>query len=619
MKQFIKNISAFFLLVCFSVPLKAGSPELRGVWFAWAGSNVPSNTHIAQAMDALADANFNVVYVDVWRFGFPYFKSEVFHKYTGLYTDPAVGNRDILAEMIAEGHRAGLEVDAWFEAGFMATQGYNQHMYQAKPKWFAKDRGGNVPLYGAGGMSLSHTHPEAQQFLIDLSQEVIRKYDVDGIEFDRVRYPGLDCGYDSTTVALYKAEHDGNEPPQNISDSGWIRWRADKLTEFVGAFYDSMKVVNPDIIVSNAPLPWGYEQFCQDWVPWANNGYLDVVQVQMYNSTNSSFVWRLDTERVKMSDQSILYPGISTEANGNITTPSELIEMVKSTRSRGLNGNVFWYHYPLIFTGSYLTDLKASVYSEKVEVPYRELGWRIPAIIVNENDARLVEKSDNWNERTPAQGYSGYEGGLYYTETGNDAWIDYHANISEEGWYEVYVYHYQQAYATTKAPYTVYHRDGETLFLVNQNIQKSRWVKLSDVYLEPGLKKKVIYLSTDDTDRNFVFADAIMLLKTNRVGVSAPVSVQNPKIPESFNLLNVYPNPFNNECTIRYTLMNDGITDIMIWDLNGRLIDIPDSRYRNAGMYQFGYKITDLSSGIYVVGIIQNYKVLNTKKMVYVK
>jgi len=619
MKHLIKKISAFFLLVGFSITLKAGSPELRGVWFAWAGSNIPTNTHIAQAMDALADANFNVVYVDVWRFGFPYFKSEVFYKYTGLYTDPAVGNRDILAEMIAEGHRAGLEVDAWFEAGFMATQGSNQHMYQAKPEWFAKDKAGNVPLYGAGGMSLSHTHPEAQQFLIELAKEVVLNYDVDGIEFDRVRYPGLDCGYDSTTIELYKAENDGNEPPQNISDSGWIRWRADKLTEFVAMFYDSLKSVNPDIIISNAPLPWGYDQFCQDWVPWANNGYLDAVQVQMYNSTNSSYVWRLDTERVKMSDQSILYPGISTEANGNITTPSELIEMVKSTRSRGLNGNVFWYHYPLVFSSTYLADLKSSVYSEKVEVPYREPGWRHPAIVVNENDARLVEKSDNWNERTPAQGYNGYEGGLYYTETGNEAWIDYHANISEEGWYEVYVFHYQQAYATTKAPYTVYHRDGETLFHVNQNIKQSRWVKLSDVYLEPGLKKKVIRLSTEDTDRNFVFADAIMLLKTNRVGVSAPVSVQNPRIPESFNLLEVYPNPFNNECTIRYTLMNDGLTDIVIWDLNGRLIDIPDSRYRNAGTYELNYRVNDLSSGIYLVGIKQYDTVLNTKKLVYIK
>ncbi len=592
---------------------------MRGVWFAWAGSNVPTNTHIAQTMDALADANFNVVYVDVWRFGYPYFRSDVFHKYTGLYTDPAVGERDILAEMIAEGHRAGLEVDAWFEAGFMATQGSNDHMYRAKPEWFAKDKAGNVPLYGAGGMSLSHTHPEAQQFLIDIAKEVVLKYDIDGIEFDRIRYPGLDCGYDNTTIALYKAENDGNNPPQNTADSGWIRWRADKLTDFVALFYDSLKSVNPHIVISNAPLPWGYEQFCQDWVPWANNGYLDAVQVQMYNSTNASYVWRLDTERTKISDQSVLYPGISTEANGNITTPSELVEMVKSTRSRGLKGNVFWYHYPLVFTSSYLADLKSSVYSEKADVPYREAGWRQPAIIVNENDARLVEKSDNWNERTPSQGYNGYEGGLYYTETANDAWIDYHANISEEGWYEVYVYHFQQAYATNKAPYTVYHRDGQTLFLVNQSVKQSRWVKLSDVYLEPGLKKKVIRLTTEDTDRNFVFADAVMLLKSNRIGIKAPTKIDIAEKPESFLLLDIYPNPFNSECTIQFSLLNDGLTDIIIWDLAGKVMEIPDSRYRSAGLNQINYNVNELSSSVYFVGIKQNNRIQKIKKMVYVK
>jgi len=616
-----KPIYIFLILLLVSIGsfLHGADPELRGVWFAWAGGEVPTNEDIARAMDALAEANFNIVYVDVWRYGYPYFRSETFHKYIGLYTDPAVGERDILAEMIAEGHRAGLEVEAWFEAGFMATQGYNDHLYRAKPEWFAKNREGDVPLYGAGGMSLSHTHPEAWQFLIDLTQDVIRNYDVDGVEFDRVRYPGLDCGYDSTTIALYKAEHEGTEPPQNTADSDWIRWRADKLTEFVGVFYDSIKAMNPDIIVSNAPLPWGYEQFCQDWVAWVNQSFLDVAQVQMYNSTNDSYVWRLDTERVKMNDQSILYPGIATAANGNTTSSSELIKMIQSTRERNLNGNVVWYHRPLIETGTYLVDLKASVYGEKVHIPYRNAGWRPPAIIVNENDGRMTEKSDHWVEKTPAQGYNGYDGGIYYAETSSDAWIDYYANIDEEGWYEVYVFHYQQAYATSRAPYTVYHRDGETIFHVNQQVRQARWIKLGDVWLDPGFKQKIVRLTTQNTDNNFVFADAVMLIKSRRLGITPHVSVQSPPMPNKVDLIDVYPNPFNPRCEIRYTLASSGKTEIRVWGVDGKRVDVLYKGYQDQGDYRLTYTAGNRGSGMYILGILQNGKVLKTTKMVYIK
>lgn len=609
-----KRKHIIFLLFCFGSFLLGAEAELRGVWFAWAGSDVPTNAHIAQAMDALAEANFNCVYVDVWRYGYPYFKSETFYKYTGIYTDPAVGNRDILAEMVAEGHRAGLEVEAWFEAGFMATQGSNNHLYQAKPEWFAQDCKGNVPTFGAGGMSLSHTHPEVWQFLIDLTQDVIRNYDVDGVEFDRVRYPSLNCGYDSTTRALYKTEHNNEEPPDNIEDPAWIQWRADKLTEFVSVFYDSIKATHPNIIVSNAPLPWGYEQFCQDWVTWANHGLLDAVQVQMYNSTNDAFVWRLDRERVKMTDQSILYPGIST------ASPQELIKMINATRERNLKGNVIWYHRPLIEDGSYLPALKTSVYDQKADIPYREAGWRIPSIIVNENDSRLTAKSEHWIEKTPAEGYQGYEGGLYYAETSSDAWIDYYANIDEGGWYEVYVFHYQQAYATSRAPYMVYHRDGETLYHVNQQVvQPARWVKLGDVWLEPGFKQKIVRLTTDNTDNRFVFADAIMLLKSRRLGITPPTSLKDLQIAESYSLIKIYPNPFNDHCTIYYSLEAEGPTDITIWNVKGEIVEVIPRGTQSRGDYSLNYTVKNLSSGVYIMGILQNNHVIKTSKMVYVK
>ena len=49
----------YILLSCLSLfsLLNAGEKELRGAWVAWAGTNIPSRTHIVETMEALADAN----------------------------------------------------------------------------------------------------------------------------------------------------------------------------------------------------------------------------------------------------------------------------------------------------------------------------------------------------------------------------------------------------------------------------------------------------------------------------------------------------------------------------------------------------------------------------------
>ena len=58
-------------------------------------------------------------------------------------------------------------------------------------------------------------------------------YDVEGIQFDdHFGYPS-ELGYDDYTVALYKKEHQGKSPPTDYKDREWVRWRADKITNYM--------------------------------------------------------------------------------------------------------------------------------------------------------------------------------------------------------------------------------------------------------------------------------------------------------------------------------------------------------------------------------------------------
>ncbi len=617
-----KWIAGIFIL--FTVA-NAQQEELRGTWVAWAGTAVPSTKTITEIMDSLAAANFNIVYVDVWRYGYPYFRSKVFHDLTGLYTDPSVEStdqpsRDILAEMLVEAHRVGLEVEAWFESGFNGAASTNGPVYWAKRNWFAQKQDGTMANYGQAGPSMIQCHPEVQQFLIDLCKEAIINYDIDGIDMDRIRYPDLDCGYDLITVNLYKDEHGGSEPPTDVGDAEWMQWRADKLTEFMGRMYDSLKTTNADINISNAPLPWGPEQFCQDWAPWINNGYLDVVVPQMYYTTNSTFTWRLDTELQHVDNDELMYPGISTTANGYATSAAELENMINTTRSRGLHGNVIWYHANLIWSDeNYLSHLRNTVYSESADIPYRDTDHRKPAIIIDETSEN-VQKTSGWNS------YSGaiplYDGSCVYTAAGSSDTIRYFCDIPESGWYELYVFVNRQIYAAQNAAYTVYSSEKSKNYTINQRYygNAGRWEKLGDFLYQIRNNQLILELSADSANGNNVFADAVMLLNTNRPEkyIQNIKSMGQMEFPKDFQLFQNYPNPFNVSTTIDFYLQNAGTGCLDILDITGRKVREYSDLYFSKGRGSLLLTLNDLPSALYLYKLTVNQSSL-VKKMLLLK
>jgi len=601
----------------------SAEPEARGVWFAWAGANVPTRAQIASTMDLLARSNLNVVYVDVWRFGYPYYRSAVFQQMTGLSSDPRLeSGRDILAEMITEGHRNGLEIYAWFEAGFAATYSdgsvSNLDVYNAHPDWFARQQNGSQNFTADGGITyrwLTHTLPEAQQFLIALCTEVACNYDVDGIELDRVRYPELDCGYDDYTKALYRAEK-GSDPPINIYDPGWKQWRGEQLVPFMAQLYDSIKAVNPHVIVSNAPLPytWGYENFCQDWAPWINRGHLDIVSPQLYYTYLPSFLFDLDRQLAKVDDDAKIHPGIAIVANDQTITPGNLITEIETIRQRGLQGHVIWYHNTL---PPFLDTLKATVYQETAAVPGRPATWRLPAIIVNETDADYIVKSEGWKVQSTIPGYSGAN---FYADTAGYKWLDYYADIAYAGWYELYIFSINQIYATTRAPYVVYQQGGSDTVYVNQRA-KYAWHKLGDYYFPEGTRQKLVQLSNYQIDGRYVFADAIMLLNTNRPEkflLSTKQKRAGTHSPQTFALRSNFPNPFNSRTCLSFELSREEYVELSVLNLRGQVIKSLIRQVMPSGQHRVLFNADGLASGIYLYRLQVGENIL-MRKMVLLR
>ena len=97
----------------------------------------------------------------------------------------------------------------------------------------------------------------------------------------------------------------------------------------------------------------------------------------------------------------------------------------------------------------------------------------------------------------------------------------------------------------------------------------------------------------------------------------------NLKIVNGYNLLQNYPNPFNPITTVQYDLPEDGLVNITIYDMMGRVVKNLISSQQNSGYKSVRWNATNnenqsVSAGSYFYSIeAGDFK--QTKKMILVK
>ena len=89
----------------------------------------------------------------------------------------------------------------------------------------------------------------------------------------------------------------------------------------------------------------------------------------------------------------------------------------------------------------------------------------------------------------------------------------------------------------------------------------------------------------------------------------------------SYSLSQNYPNPFNPSTIINYTIANDGIVKLKVYDVTGRLAAILVNGFKNKGNYNVEFdnrNFNNLSSGVYYY-TIESGEFIETKRMLMLK
>jgi len=194
---------------------------------------------------------------------------------------------------------------------------------------------------------LCPSHPENQKLEIESMLEIARKYDVHGLHFDYIRYPGNEgCFCKGCRLRFEKAidRKVGNWPADVQNDDSlrekWLDFRRRQITGVVAAVAQRAKKIRPDIKISAAVFrnwPVDRNAVGQDWKLWCERGYLDFVCPMDYTDSSSHFR-RMVEQQLEWAGKVPCFPGIGLSVWSDSADICKLIEQINITRRLGTGG-----------------------------------------------------------------------------------------------------------------------------------------------------------------------------------------------------------------------------------------------------------------------------------------
>jgi len=300
-----------------------------------------------EAIKTLADNGFTAILPNMLWGGTAYYESDV------LPVAPEVAERgDQIAQCVAACRKYGVECHVWK---------VNWNMSHRAPKAFAERmrREGRTQVGFDGKPEprwLCPSHPENQKLEIESMVEVATKYDVDGVHFDYIRYPGPSrCFCPACRERFEQAigRKVANWPADVRSDKAleqqWLDWRRSHITKVVAAVAERVRKVKPKVKISAAVFrnwPVDRDKVGQDWKLWCERGYLDFVCPMDYTPNNQDFEQKV-ARQLEWAGKVPCYPGIGLSVWGSPRDAVKLIEQIQITRRLRTGGfTIFNYGVP---------------------------------------------------------------------------------------------------------------------------------------------------------------------------------------------------------------------------------------------------------------------------------
>jgi len=201
--------------------------------------------------------------------------------------------------------------------------------------------------------TLCPSDPRNQRLQIDAMVEAALRPGVAGVHFDYIRYPDhRTCFCDGCRRRFEAAIGEAVEDwPAGVQADGplheqWLEFRRGNITRVVREVSETVRREAPDCILSAAVFknyPQCADSVGQDWVAWADAGYLDFVCPMNYTDSHTQFRHLVAAQLEHLGGRVPCYPGIGLLKG---LGPVGAVRQVKIARELGTGGFVIWSVHP---------------------------------------------------------------------------------------------------------------------------------------------------------------------------------------------------------------------------------------------------------------------------------
>lgn len=258
--------------------------KIKGVWISQYDissamctkeGQVPVGDYAAK-IDAickdLSQKGYNAIFVQVRPFGDSFYPSEFYPP--SKYAVGAYGNEfiyDPIELFVSAAHTYGLEFHAWINPFRLMEEKDFIFLPEDSPIRQLEALG-KLSLYN-GRYYLRPSDEASCSLVLNGIEEIITKYNVDGIHFDDYFYPTADPAFDSEDFAA------SGEPRL-------LMWRRKNVSDFVSRVYALVKSLDEDCVFGISPagnMHYTFSVCCANVYKWCSEeGYVDYIMPQIY-------------------------------------------------------------------------------------------------------------------------------------------------------------------------------------------------------------------------------------------------------------------------------------------------------------------------------------------------
>jgi uncharacterized lipoprotein YddW (UPF0748 family) len=275
-----------------------------------------SRERISGLVGFARQTGIRTLFVQVYRANQAWFPSTVGDSAPYRQCLKAVGE-DPLARLIREAHAAGIEVHAWLNllslskntrAPLLKKYGTDILTRNLKRKRVLEDFKIDQQYF------LEPGDLNVRKELSDIVAELLRRYpEIDGVQFDYIRYPDAqpDYGYTPVNMSRFRKVH--GPLAVNAQSKVWNDWKRAQVTGLLALLVSRARAIKPAIHVSTTgcvSFSRAYHEAFQDWPSWVKSGLVEFVTVMNYPDNLVDFQKNIDDAFKRVPDPAKLKMGV---------------------------------------------------------------------------------------------------------------------------------------------------------------------------------------------------------------------------------------------------------------------------------------------------------------------